>query len=334
MRPWPAGLLVLSLLAACGGAGGGPPGSEPDGRQATPPPVNAGPGGGATVPTSTPAAPTTTLPPSGPPPAITDPAWSTSAGDGRWQGAGRRVLGAPAVFTTTLHRGGSTYGVAWMDQRRLRLVLYAGTSQPAGVWAHDGAVAGADTSSLVAAFNSGFKLAESQGGWYADGRAAVALAVGAASLVIRSDGTATIGSWGLDVGMTADVAAVRQNLQLLVDGGAPTAAVGFPDQIHTWGDPLHENVVTWRSAIALDRAGQLLYVAASAATPADLAAAVIAAGGQRAMELDINPQWVSFDTFTGSGPSLSAAKLLPTMAFPATHFLQPYFRDFFAAMAR
>lgn len=160
------------------------------------------------------------------------------------------------------------------------------------------------------------------------------MAVGAASLVIKADGTATIGTWGVDVGLTSDVVAVRQNLQLLVDGGAPTSAVGFPDQIHTWGDPLHEQIVTWRSALALDRTGQLIYVAASAATPADLAAAVIAAGGQRAMELDINPQWVSYDTFTGSGASLAGVKLLPGMTFPSTHFLHPYFRDFLAAFGR
>ena len=46
------------------------------------------------------------------------------------------------------------------------------------------------------------------------------LVPGAASLLIRRDGTADVGAWGTEVRMAPDVASVRQNLVPLVDHGA------------------------------------------------------------------------------------------------------------------
>jgi len=183
---------------------------------------------------------------------------------------------------------------------------------------------------LVAAFNSGFQLASSRGGWYLDGRAAVALSVGAASLVIYQDGSATVGVWGRDVTLTPSVDAVRQNLTLIVDHGAPVSNLGS-NILVTWGLTLGHVVVTWRSALGVDAAGHLLYVAGPALDPATLAGALVAAGAVRAMELDINPEWVAFDTFAADG---AATKLLPTMWFSSSHFLSPFWRDFFAVFAR
>jgi hypothetical protein len=51
---------------------------------------------------------------------------------------------------------------------------------------------------------------------------------GAASLVLRTDGTADVGAWNRDVRMGPDVASVRQNLLPLVADGQldPTCATG------------------------------------------------------------------------------------------------------------
>jgi hypothetical protein len=48
-------------------------------------------------------------------------------------------------------------------------------------------------STLVAAFNSGWKMKDIKGGYYADGRTAGVLQEGAASLVIDTSGRATVG---------------------------------------------------------------------------------------------------------------------------------------------
>ena len=73
--------------------------------------------------------------------------------------------------------------------------------------------------------------------------------------------------------------------------------------------------------------------------PALLARLLVAGGAVRAMELDINPEWVSFSTFahaggTAGGGLVTGANLLSGMYFPPGHYLQPFSRDFFAVFAR
>ncbi len=292
-----------------------------------------------TVPTTVPTAPTvppatdapTTVTPTTTP-AVVVGVWTLSG----WQPAGRTVSGSPAVATTLLHptnATGPTVAAARLETNRLRAVLYAGTSEPAGTWAAQGAIAPAGRPTLVAAFNAGFKLSASRGGFYADGRVALALRAGAASLVIFADGSATVGEWGRDVTLTADVVAVRQNLELLVDAGQPSPNVAASAQA-TWGFTLNGVVANWRSAVAVDAAGRLLYVAGPGLDPSTLASALIAVGAVRAMELDINPQWVTFDTFTDGPNGVVGSKLLATMNYPAGHFLVPSKRDFVAVFAR
>ena len=61
------------------------------------------------------------------------------------------------------------------------------------------------------------------------------------------------------------------------------------------------------------------------------------AGAVRAMELDINTQWTSANYYQlapGDPQVVSAAKLLPNMARPATRFLAPDERDFVAVFIR
>ena len=221
--------------------------------------------------------PTTTAPPAAPTRIAAAP-WISHAGDGVWAPAGREVGGVPAVYVTTVHQAGLPVGIAWMDTSRLRIALYAGTSQPSGNWSNDGSVPERLWGSLVAALNSGFRLNESMGGWFVDGVTAVPLRVGAASLVIYRDGSATVGAWGQDVVRDPSVVAVRQNLSMLVEGDVATPAVSTLDPKQVWGPPYQNNVRTWRSALGVDGAGHLLYVAGPSMDPQTLAGAMVAAG--------------------------------------------------------
>jgi len=253
--------------------------------------------------------------------------------------AGGRLAGGYAVYTTVLRpaAGAPPAGVAWIDTAATRLVLYAGTSQPEGAWPQQGAVSPADQSTLLAAFNAGFKLYSSYApGWYDHGRTAVPVDDGAASLVIYTNGTATVADWGRDATMGPNVAAVRQNLTLLVDHGVAVPSAAVPSQ---WGAVLGGGTTTWRSGLGVTAAHDLVYVGGADLTPAALAALLIAAGAMRAMELDINSSWVSFATFTHAGGSsgagiIAGANLLAGMYYPPGHYLQPYTRDFFAVFGR
>lgn len=256
-------------------------------------------------------------------------------GEGVWQPAGTRLASGYGIYTTQL-RSGAGYppaGIAWINTAATRLVLYAGTSEPYGVWPQQGAVAAAQAPGLLAAFNSGFKVYAYQTGWYDQGRTAIPLRPGAASLVIFANGTATVADWGRDVGSGPSVAAVRQNLTLLVDHGVAAPTVADPG---LWGAVLGGGAYTWRSGLGVTANGDLVYAAAPGLDPAALARLLIAAGAVRAMELDINPEWVSFSAFThaAGGGLTGAVNLLAGMYFSPGHYLQPFSRDFFAVFDR
>lgn len=257
-------------------------------------------------------------------------------GEGHWVPAGRWVGSGPAVWVTTLRSpsGGDPAGIAQMDTTRLSIVPFAGTSQPGGTWSNQGEVPPSRESSLVAAFNGGFQFNSSQGGFYADGHAQPALRDGAASLVEFLDGSAIVGQWGRDVSMGPYVISVRQNLQLLVDGGSVVpAAANWPQ----WGATLNHGASTWRSGVGSDDQSHLYFVGGPGLTPSDLGSVLVAAGATRAMEFDINPQWVNFASYTdgaGSPPSTVGAKLLPSMYYGPEHFFSPDWRDFVAVFVK
>jgi hypothetical protein len=189
---------------------------------------------------------------------------------------------------------------------------------------------------LLAAFNSGFQVAQANGGWYSEGQMPIPLRNGAASLVIYANGSVRIGMWGRDFTLTPNIASVRQNLTLLVDGGRPAANVGVGGD---WGAVIGGVGNTWRSAVGVDRYGHLIYVAGPDLLPTNLASLLIAAGAVEGMEMDINPQWPIFATYvTAPGQTnpavVTGANLLGGMAFPPSRFLTPSDRDFFADLTR
>ena len=173
------------------------------------------------------------------------------------------------------------------------------------------------------------------GGFYADGREAIPLVDGSASLVVHTDGTVDVGMWGRDDRMGTNVVSVRQNLVLILDGGQPVSGIDSND--HRWGRTLGNKVSVWRSGVGVRPDGTLVYAASNGLTVETLAAMLQAAGCVRAMELDINPEWVTFNLFThpnSDATALSGTKLLPDMHRPADRFLGPDSRDFVAVLAR
>ena len=225
-------------------------------------------------------------------------------------------------------------GVAWMNQALTSTHLFAGTAEPVPGTTPAAAQVPHDLRSrLVAVFNSGWKMADSRGGFYAAGKSLVPLQDGAASLVIDNAGRVTVGQWGRDVHLGPDVAAVRQNLQLIVDRARPVDGLG-DNATGAWGSAHNQFQFTWRSGLGTDRSGNLIYVAGDQLTLAGLADAMTAAGVQRGMELDIHPKTVTFTIIRPSRTGLDATKLLPAMVKPADRYLVPDHRDFLAVTLR
>ncbi|MHB8466156.1 MAG: hypothetical protein ACYDH6_13685 [Acidimicrobiales bacterium] len=285
------------------------------------------------LPTTTSAAPsTTTTTTTIIPRAVRVLAPGAVPGEGQWIPAGQRVGDRIPLFVTTLRppSGGVPVGVARLDTWLTRVVVYAGTSQPGGTWSAEGSVPPSQQADMVASFNGGFQFGSAGGGFYADGRAQPPLRDGAASLVVHRDGTAEVAQWGRDAALTPDVLQVRQNLSLLVDAGQPSP---LASSWGAWGATLSHGAATWRSAVGSDNRHHLYFVGGPNLTPSGLASVLVAVGAQRAMELDINPQWVFFAHYTGGLPPIGT-KLLASMNYAPAHVLNPSWRDFVAVFTR
>jgi hypothetical protein len=261
--------------------------------------------------------------------------------EGVWRPAGRLVRGVPALYVTALrpdpvHTSLAT-GVAWMDPTLLRAVMYAGVQLPGGTWANQAPISADRRSSLVAAFNSGFKLQDSRGGYYAEAKTVRPLIAGTASFVIDDTGRPTVGQWGRDADMGPHISSVRQNLALIVDGGAPVA--GLDDNTRgRWGYTLGNKVLVWRSGVGVTSNGALVFAAGNGLSAATLARVLVTAGAVRAMELDINSEWTRFFIYNAPDPAhpemLEGTKLVPDIRSSPRLYLENETRDFFALFAR
>lgn len=257
-------------------------------------------------------------------------------GEGAWTARATTAAGRPLLETTAFRPNAGdqnmVVGVAWIDTHLLRAHLVAGTVDPGGRgWPWHAEVPPAERRFLVAAFNSGFKFRDHPGGFYEDGRTAVPLLADRASFVVGTGGTATVGDWDRDVRMGPGILAVRQNLHLIVDHGQPLADLATNRQGY-YGTRHQQLQFTWRSAVGVDRHGNLLYVAGAGLDLHTLAAALVDAGAVRAMQLDIHDGKATFNIFRPAPGPLGTVgtKLMANMQRPATRYLQPDQRDFMA----
>lgn len=256
--------------------------------------------------------------------------------NGLWVPSGERGIGGNVVFTTQVepYPGAQSVDVAWINQTNASLSIYAGTTQPGGSFAVQGYVPPSLQSSLVAAFEGGFQFSVANGGFYQQGVMRPPLVNGAASLVQYQDGTLNIGTWGNEVSMSPSVVAVRQNLLPLVSNGAINPLTNYKPLV-TWGYSLGNLVSTWRSGIGITNNGNLIWVGGPGLSPYMLAKVLVWAGSVRAMQLDINPDWVNFATYEYvPGQGSVGTNLSPAMFFPPSHYLNPFWRDFVAVFIR
>ncbi len=261
-------------------------------------------------------------------------------GEGDWTPLGQTIAGRPAMYAAYV-RPDPVYtslvtAVAWIDPHLARFVLYAGVQEPGGRdWRYQAPMKASDRADLVAAFNSGFKLKDSQGGYYADGRELRPLRDGAATMAINADGMPDVGQWGRDLTMSPSLVFARQNLSLIVDNGQPVAGLDH-DSVYKWGATLGNKVQVWRSGVGVTARGAVVYAAGNNLSITMLASVLSRAGAVRAMELDINSSWVEFVSYgpVPASPLIPDTKLLPDMSSGTSKYLGDNSRDFFAVFRR
>lgn len=250
------------------------------------------------------------------------------------------VLGQPAVQVAYLRPDSShtSYlaGVVWMSGSLLRLEQHPGFSDPGhlDLWSQPASLPSAARDGLVATFNSGFKIKDSRGGFYENGHTAGVLTAGAASLVVYKDGHSDVAAWGGTLKLGPDIVSVRQNLTLLVDNGqlAPNLDKNV---LSNWGWTLKNAHFVWRSGIGVTATGDFVFVAGDALSVQSLGNLLQCAGAIRAMELDINSQWISYMWYTpGATATSPVPHKLAAFARPAHRYFSPTSRDFFAVYAR
>ena len=266
-------------------------------------------------------------------------AGSALPGEGQW-----RVLatahGRPAIFGTYL-RASPKYtsyvaGIAELNQRLVRFQLRPGSEDPGGGnWNAQPWIPPGTRNGLLATFNSGFKINASDGGFYLNGHTVGTLTNGVASEVYYRDGHLTIGVWGQTVHMTPDVVAVRQNLHLIVIHGRVPATV---DQniLSTFGATLGGGYNVWRSGIGETKNGRIVFAYGPALDVREIAALLQRAGAVMGMQLDINPEWMSFMYYEAKHHPNDPTpfNLLPTQNAPADRYYSINGRDFTTVYAR
>jgi len=261
-------------------------------------------------------------------------------GEGIWREV-ETVRGQPAMFKTYL-RFSSVYssyyaGIVSMDQRLLKFSLRPGAEDPGpGNWGAPEYIPPGGRLGLMATFNSGFRVYASGGGLYMNGRYDGTLVNAVASEVYFSDGHMTIGVWGRgNLQMGPGIAAVRQNLHLIVINGQVPAAVN-QNVLSSWGATLGGGYYVWRSGIGITKDGRIIFVYGPELNVQELASLLKRAGCISAMELDINPDWMSFMYYLAKNhpANPTPVNLVPSQTQPPDRYFYPSNRDFTAVFAR
>jgi Phosphodiester glycosidase len=256
-------------------------------------------------------------------------------GEGIWERTGPLVAGHPAVLVTTF-RTELDYPrivayVAWFDQTRTALAFYPGRYEPPNAPVRGPmSVPHGERWRLLATFNAGFTYIDGHNGSAVNGLSYEPLRDGLATLLGYRNGRIDIRAWRGGPNAGAGVAFARQSLPLIVENGRLNPALNDSSQ---WGATLGNAVRVWRTGVGIDRRGNLIYAAADDQTVITLARILQRAGAVRAMQFDINPEWPTLITYSHHH-GLIPNKIVPNTMQPATRYLVPDDRDFFAVYRR
>jgi Phosphodiester glycosidase len=256
-------------------------------------------------------------------------------GEGVWKPTGTTIRGKAPVLVTTF-RTERDYPrivayVAWFDHTRTAIGYYPGRYEPPSATLRGPMEVPYDQRwRLLATFNSGFIYRDGSNGDALNGHANEPLKQGLATVVAYKDGRVNVVGWNGGPTLGPAVAWARQSLPLILDHGRLSPKL---NDSTAWGYTLGNAVRVWRTGVGIDRRGNIIYAAADYQTVTTLARILQRAGAVRAMELDINPEWPTLITYRHHH-GLLPTRVVPNYQQPATRYLVPDDRDFFAVYRR
>jgi hypothetical protein len=246
--------------------------------------------------------------------------------EGRWIAVDDELftptVGGPPLFYRTFLRTDAerpfavTHIAAW-DPARVELRMMAGVREPVsttglkglGEVPRDGAQAD-EITRLVGAFNGAFQALHGEWGMAMDRQYYLRPRPFGATVATYDDGAAAMGTWPNPVGeMPEGMRDMRQNVNPLVEGG-----VYNPYKRVWWGGVpagIEERVLTARSGVCLSYGRKLLYFWGDHLSPESLGAAMIAAGCDYGIHLDMNTGHCGFEFYrvdpAGAQPKMPRA---------------------------
>jgi hypothetical protein len=270
---------------------------------------------------------------------LVSPAAEPFKGEGEWTGFGPLVEGLPGAYATTIRPDAEhtavSIGVVWFDPAAVRFRLFPGDNSPNRPWDRNVFVPVADRSHLLAAFAGGFRLSESRGGMLLGEKAVRPMRVGGATFAFDLDGRPMLGNWGGEVPVNGKFDSARQNLDLIVYDRRINPLLAT-DPNNQWGFTGPENgSFVWRSGVGVLPNGAIVWVGGNGLSVVSLAEVFVRLGAVRAMQLEINHEWVQFNTYTVTPEGkIFGRRLLTGMRGPDNRWLDRDTRDFVAVFAR
>ena len=273
-----------------------------------------------------------------PPPPVRSPAPSPFPGEGGWLPLGPMIHGAPGAYVTVVRPDAvhlsSVVAVAWFDPHVVAFRQFPGLWIPGAPWDRPPEVPAVDRGRLIATFSGGFRLGSSHGGMILGGNVQRATRDGAATFAIDARAVPTIGAWNQDLPASAPYDSVRQNLDLIVADGKPNPALATdPNRLWGFTGPANHEFV-WRSGAGILANGALVWIGGPGLSISTLADLFVRVGAVRAMQLDINHEWVQFNTYKTVNGAVHGTRVLKDMRGPDDRWLSQDTRDFFAVFAR
>ena len=256
-------------------------------------------------------------------------------GEGVWRPAGPALDGKPAVLVTTFRTERDYPRIvayaAWFDNTRTELAYYPGRYEPPHATLRGPTEIPHDQRwRLLATFNSGFIYQDGLNGDALNGHVNEPLKQGLATFVAYKDGRVDVVRWNGGPAPGPAIAWARQSLPLIIEHGRLSPKL---NDSTAWGYTLGNAVRVWRTGVGVDRRGNIIYAAADYQTVTTLARILQRAGAVRAMQLDINPEWPTLITYRHHN-GLLPTRVVPNYQQPATRYLVPDDRDFFAVYRR